>query len=187
MIKISTLSILLFSSVVLSIFFIRSEKNKKNTDIKNSNINNNSIKSNQSLNTKSSHRAFNAENYIGSWCDNRKWKDTGELFSLTIARVTTKQFVAEYHSGGPFQESFKGICSGDSVLFLYFDNVEGSISFNSQQDRNTFAKCKKIKFARCKLIDKNKLEIKTFSNKCSNMPKNTNIILKRLNQGESCE
>jgi peptidyl-prolyl cis-trans isomerase SurA len=63
--------------------------------------------------------------------------------------------------------------------------LAGSISFNELQDEDL--SCKKIKYAKCKLITPDKIQIITFKNNCSYMPSNTDKVLKKLKDGENCQ
>lgn len=130
-----------------------------------------------------------SNSFIGSWCNNDSWDKTGELFQLEISSDQKEIISATFYSGGPFEENYIGKLSAEGKLELYFDGVGGSISFNevsNANDRNSDLNCKKIKYASCKLIGSDKIQIVTYKNNCSYMPANVNIVLKKLKKGESC-
>ncbi len=130
-----------------------------------------------------------SNSFNGIWCNSDSWDKTGEIFQLEISSDKKEIINATFFSGGPFEERYRGKLSAEGKLDLYFDGVGGSISFNevsNANDRNSDLNCKKIKYAICKLIGSNKIQIVTYRNNCSYMPANVNIVLKKLKEGESC-
>ena len=130
-----------------------------------------------------------SNSFNGIWCNSDSWDKTGEIFQLEISSDKKGIINATFYSGGPFQEDYRGKLSTEGKLELYFDGVLGSNSFcevSNAKDKNSDLNCKKIKYAICKLIGSNKIQIVTFRNNCSGMPANVNIVLKKLKEGESC-
>lgn len=123
--------------------------------------------------------------YEGRWCNSDSFDKSGMYFSLSISTDEEGNINANYGNGGPFEEYYTGEISSNGELVLYYDGVMGSISFNEIQDEDL--SCKKIKYAKCKLITPDKIQIITFKNNCSYMPSNTDKVLKKLNDGENCE
>jgi curved DNA-binding protein CbpA len=139
------------------------------------------------FNTKQFSNSVSIEDYIGTWCNSNELEvGTGDVFQLTISNDQAKDLIASYYNGGPFQETSKGIFLDNNNLDLYYDYVEGSMSLMSGIDENIISQCKKSKYAKCILIEKNKLMITTYYNDCSYMPENMNIVLRRLDINESC-
>jgi hypothetical protein len=123
--------------------------------------------------------------FNGRWCNNESLIETGEVFQLEISTDSNGVITATYYSGGPFEENYTGELSIEGNLNLYFNSVGGSISFNNLNNSGE-KNCQNIKFATCKLILQDKIEVITYENDCSYMPANSVIILKRLAEDESC-
>jgi hypothetical protein len=130
-----------------------------------------------------------SNSFTGSWCNNDFWDEEGELFNLDISTDEKGIINACFYSGGPFQECYIGKLSTEGNLDLFYDSAGGSISFNeaiSSADKNLLLNCKKTKYAICKLIELDKIQIITYENNCSYMPSNMKIVLKKLKEDESC-
>jgi hypothetical protein len=123
--------------------------------------------------------------FNGRWCNNDSLNETGEVFQLEISTDSNGLITALYYSGGPFEENYIGELSTEGNLNLYFNSVGGSISFNNSNNSGE-KNCQKIKFATCKLILQDRIEVKTYENDCSLMPANSVIIIKRLEDDDSC-
>lgn len=121
----------------------------------------------------------------GYWCNSEYSKDTGEYFSLAFENYENVKSI-RFNSGGPFTEYHRIEFVEQNKFFLFFESIEGSISFNSVNQSSSL-NCKSIKVLEGELINDLQLKLKIFENPCSYMPNNTTILLKRLSNEEFCQ
>ena len=183
--------ILLVTVIITSCGFSSTDKKVKSSNGKDTVTEKNLTKETEDKNDVDNaiDKNFISNSFNGIWCNNDSFDKTGELFQLEISSDKKEIINATFYSGGPFEENYRGKLSAEGKLELYFDGVGGSISFNeisNAKERNSDLNCKKIKYAICKLIGPNKIQIETYKNNCSYMPANVNIVLKKLKEGESC-
>lgn len=132
---------------------------------------------------------LSSNSYNGEWCNIDYVSETGEIFKLSISTNQQGVIEASFYSGGPFEEFYIGKLSPEGKLNLYFDAVMGSMSFNNTvnaSDLNSDLACKETRYAICEFIDHDEIRIKTFSNNCSYMPSNEQMVLKKLMENEGC-
>lgn len=121
----------------------------------------------------------------GYWCNSEYSKDRGEYFSLKFENYENVKSI-RFNSGGPFTEYYRIEFVEQNKFVLFFELIEGSISFNSVNQSSSL-NCKSIKVLEGELINDLQLKLQIFENPCSYMPNNTTILLKRLSNEEFCQ
>jgi hypothetical protein len=112
-------------------------------------------------------------------------EETGEYLSLSISPGEKGEFTSSFSNGGPFEETHTIKPLTEKKIWLYFESVGGSISFNELQD-DVSAKCKLKQLAECELLNDYNVKITIYPNDCTYLPSGKSFILRKLSEGETC-
>ncbi len=102
------------------------------------------------------------KNFIGEWVG----EDENSNGTLSIS----KEEGISFYAGNAFSESFKTKINGN-IIYLYFDYIDGSFSYN-EATKNKYLKnnkCEKL-VAKCSLIN-NVILFEGYGDPCGELPK----------------
>lgn len=123
--------------------------------------------------------------FLGRWCNNELWKENNEYFALEFLLSENGEVKAVFHNNGPFSQTLRADVAG-RVADLYFESVEGSMSFNEAAIKYDAKDCTE-RVASATILDENSLQISNFNDVCGYMSAATDTLsLTKLQDGETC-
>lgn len=123
--------------------------------------------------------------FLGRWCNNDLWKENNEYFLLEFSVFDNGEIKAVFHNNGPFSETLRANVSGREAD-LYFESVEGSMSFNEVAIKYDAKDCTE-RVVSANILDENSLQISNFNDVCGYLSAPTETLeLTRLQDGETC-
>lgn len=123
--------------------------------------------------------------FLGRWCNNDLWSENSEYFLLEFSLSDDGGINAVFHNNGPFSETLRADIAGRAAD-LYFESVEGSMSFNEGAIKYDAKDCTE-RVASATILDENSLQISNFNDVCGYMSAPTDIVaLTRLQDGQTC-